>query len=155
VVVVVLAALPFAVSVALPWLAERKMGHAASIQESDPAGALRDLDRAAGLNPLSEQPYLLAGTLLVSQGNLPAARAEFQRAQDRTPRDAYAALELGAIASARGERAEAVTLLRRALALNPRDRIARATLAKVVAGGRVDVAALNEQLRRRAREATR
>jgi O-Antigen ligase len=154
VLLVVLVALPLGVSVALPWLAERQMSRGVSIQDSDPQTALDDFERARKLNPLSEQPDLLAGTLLVREGDLAGARAAFERAQDRTSRDAYSALELGAIASAEGNRPLAIVLLRRALALNPRDRIARATLARVARGGRVNVQVLNVQLQRRARKAT-
>ena len=153
--VVVLVALPFAVSLALPWLAVRSMSAGVEIQDSDPHAALDDFDRARRLDPLDEQPDLLAGTLLVREGDLDGARAAFERAQDRTSRDAYAALELGAIASAQGNRPFAITLLRRALALNPRDRIAQETLRRVATGGRVNVGVLNEQLQRRARRATR
>jgi tetratricopeptide (TPR) repeat protein len=130
------------------------MSAGVSVQDSDPQAALDDFDRARKLNPLSEQPDLLAGTLLVREGDLSGARSAFLRAQDRTARDAYAALELGAIASAQGNRAEAIVLLRRALALNPRDRIARATLERVRKGGRINVQVLNEALQRRARRAT-
>jgi tetratricopeptide (TPR) repeat protein len=154
-VVVVLVALPFAVSLALPWLAERSLSKGVSVQESDPRAALDDFDRARKLNPLSEQPDLLAGTLLVSEGDLEAARAAFLRAQDRSPRDAYAALELGAIASAQGNRPYAITLLRRAVALNPRDTIALGTLRRAATGGRINVQVLNELLQRRGRQATR
>jgi O-Antigen ligase/Tetratricopeptide repeat len=153
--VVVLLALPFAVSLALPWLAERDMSRGQSVQDTDPRAALDDYDAARKLNFLSEDPDLLAGTLLVREGDLDGARRAFERAQDRAPRDAYAALELGAIASAQGNRPFAITLLRRALALNPRDSIARVTLRRVATGGRVDVQVLNEQLQRRARRATR
>ncbi len=64
----------------------------------------------------------------------------------RVPDDAYAALELGAIASQSGERVRALMLLERAVRLDPRDPLAREALATVRAGRRVSVQALNRSI---------
>ena len=50
-------------------------------------------------------------------------RREFEEVVDRNARNAYATLQLGAIAAAQGRRAEALRLLRRALELSPRDAV--------------------------------
>jgi Tfp pilus assembly protein PilF len=64
----------------------------------------------------------------------------------RVPDDAYATLELGAIASQSGQRAQALVLLERAVRLDPRDPLAREALATARAGRRVSVQALNRSI---------
>ena len=85
-----------------------------------PRRAYARLDDAASLNPLSDEAYLRRRQ---HRAALRAARsaptATSRCALRRTPDDAYATLERGAIASARGERARALALLRRAVALSP------------------------------------
>jgi hypothetical protein len=61
----------------------------------------------------------------------------------RTPGDAYATLERGAIASARGERSAALGLLERAVRLDPRNELARQALRLVREGRRVSLDELN------------
>jgi hypothetical protein len=64
---------------------------------------------------------------------------------DRNPRGQYATLELGAIASVQRDRAGALRLLRRAVALAPRDATAREALQVVQQGGSVNISALNQR----------
>ena len=96
--------------------------------------------------PFSDRPALIEGSIALRYGDLPRARAAFEEALDRNPRGQYATLELGAIASVQGDRARALALLRRAVALAPRDGTAREALAVVREGGTVDVAALNRRI---------
>jgi tetratricopeptide (TPR) repeat protein len=95
------------------------------------------------LNPLSDEPYLLAGSIALRYGDLRRADHEFALALGRTPGDAYATLERGAIASARGERTAAVALLERAARLNPRDELTFQALRLTRAGQRVSIVELN------------
>ena len=81
----------------------------------------------------------MAGSIALRFGELARADHEFSLALGRTPGDAYATLERGAIASSRGDRAAALALLERAVRLNPRDPLAVQALALVRRGGRVNI----------------
>jgi len=70
----------------------------------------------------------------------------------RVPDDAYATLELGAIASESGQPARALVLLERAVRLSPRDPLTRRALQTVRAGHRVSAEALNRSILLRAEQ---
>jgi len=135
-----------AASLIVPWLSQLKIQEAARIWPAAPRDAYAALNDAADLNPLSDQPYLLAGSIALRLGDLARADREFARALRRSSRDAYATLERGAIASARGERARALGLLGKEQRLDPRDPLGRAALVLTRRGGRVDVAQLNSAI---------
>jgi tetratricopeptide (TPR) repeat protein len=141
-----LASLAASVSLAAPWLSQTQVQAAARIWRTAPRKAYADLQDAARLNPLSDEPFLLAGTIALRFGDVARADREFSRALARTPGDAYATLERGAIASARGERTQALKLLARAVRLNPRDELTRQALAIARQGRRVDVDELNRSI---------
>jgi tetratricopeptide (TPR) repeat protein len=143
-------ALLAAVSLALPWIAETQSRRAAGTWPRDLRLAEDRLDQAASLNPLSERPFLVAGTIDLRRHDLAAAETDFREALERNRRSSYATLELGAIAAARGERDEAVRLLERAVELNPRDDLTRNTLDRARRGQRIDVERLNQRIRERA-----
>jgi tetratricopeptide (TPR) repeat protein len=138
-----LAALGAVVSLAAPWLSQLEIEDAARTWPSAPQQAYRGLADAARLNPLSDAPYLVAGSIALRYGDLARADREFSLALSRTPRDAYATLARGAIASARGERSQALALLVSAVRLDPHDPIASRALRLTRAGRRVDISALN------------
>ncbi|HWH92303.1 MAG TPA: O-antigen ligase family protein, partial [Baekduia sp.] len=129
-----------------PWLAEREVERAGAVFATRPFEAYSRLDRAADLDPLSDRPALIKGSIALRYGDLPRARRAFEDALDRSPRGQYATLELGAIASVQGDRARAARLLARAVALAPRDTTAREALAVVREGGVVDVDVLNRRI---------
>ena len=135
-----------AASLIAPWLSQLKIQEAARIWPAAPGDAYAALSEAADLNPLSDQPYLLAGSIALRLDDLARADREFSQALRRSSRDAYATLERGAIASARGERARALRLLGKDLRLNPRDPLARAALTLTRRGGRVDIQKLNRSI---------
>jgi O-antigen ligase len=135
-----------ALAVAGPWLAERDVERAGAVFARKPFEAYDRLDRAARLDPVSDRPALVKGSIALRYGDLPRAQAAFSDALQRNPRGQYATLELGAIASARGDRVRARRLLTRAVALAPRDGIAREALRVVTSGGAVDLAALNRRI---------
>ena len=141
-----LLALAAAASLAAPWLSERQIQSAAQIWPRAPLTAYGRLGEAAKLNPLSDRPYLVEGSIALRFGDLARAQNAFSQALVRVPDDAYATLELGAIASQSGERARALVLLERAVRLDPRDPLAREALATVRAGKRVSVQALNRSI---------
>jgi hypothetical protein len=135
--------LAVAASLMFPWLAEREMRRAGDTASA--AVALERLDRAADLNPLSERPGILAGQVALDFGRIQRAREGFAQALERDPRNHYATLLLGAIASHEGRRAEALRLLRRALQLAPKDTPTLTALDQA-RRGRVDLEALNRQI---------
>jgi O-antigen ligase len=145
--VVALAAL---LSLAAPWLSERQIQSAARIWPKAPLVAYARLADAARLNPLSDQPYLVEGSIALRFDDLARAEHEFSLALGRVPDDAYATLELGAIASESGERERSLMLLERAVRLTPRDPLTRQALRTVRSGGRVNLEALNRSILLRA-----
>ncbi|HEY4428406.1 MAG TPA: O-antigen ligase family protein [Solirubrobacteraceae bacterium] len=147
-----LTALAAAASLAAPWLSRLEVQDAAHIWTHARAAAYNRLDEAAGLNPLSDEAYLVAGSIALRYGELARADHQFRLALGRTPGDAYATLERGAIASTRGDRASADRLLARAARLNPRDSLTREALRLSRAGERVSVAELNRLILLKAHE---
>jgi tetratricopeptide (TPR) repeat protein len=140
---VVLAA---AASLAAPWLSQLQIQSAVRVWTKAPRSAYARLDDAARLNPLSDDAYLVAGSIALRYGELARADHQFALALKRTPGDAYATLERGAIASASGERAAALRLLERAVRLNPRDQLTKQALRLVRAGRRLSVEELNRSI---------
>lgn len=141
-----IASLAGAASFIGPWLSGLQLEGAARIWRTAPLVAYSRLGDAARLDPLSDEAYLLAGSIALRFGDLQRADREFSRALQRVPKDSYATLELGAIASARGQPRRAVVLLRRAVRLNPRDRLASAALRVSLSGRRIDVGELNRMI---------
>jgi hypothetical protein len=130
---------------AFPWTADIEVRRARASWTTFPAAAYRQLDLAAKLNPLSEQPGLAAGAIAIRRGEADRARRAYAQALRRDPRNAYATLWLGAIASSRGERANADRLLQRALALAPTDPPTQSAVARA-AKGRIDLAAFDREI---------
>jgi hypothetical protein len=145
-----LIALAAVASFAAPWLSERQVQRAASIWPKAPLLAYARLSDAAKLNPLGDRAYLVAGSIALRFGDLTRAEHEFELALERVPDDAYAALELGAIASESGRRVRSRELLDRALSLDPRDPLTLQALRSVREGKRVSVQALNSSILDRA-----
>jgi tetratricopeptide (TPR) repeat protein len=139
-------ALAAALSLTAPWLSERQIDGAARIWPKAPLAAYSRLEEAARLNPLSDQAYLVEGGIALRFGDLTRAEHAFSLALGRVPDDAYATLELGAIASEAGQRARSLVLLERAVRLNPRDPLARAALGVARSGKRVNVDELNRSI---------
>lgn len=139
----VIVALAACLSLGAPWLSELEVQRAARIWPHAPRKAYATLEQAASLDPLGDEAYLVAGGIAVRFGDLGRADREFARALARTPGDAYAMLERGAIASALGERARALTLLEKAVRLDPRDALTHRALSIARGGGRIDVQQLN------------
>jgi tetratricopeptide (TPR) repeat protein len=145
-------ALAATASLAAPWLSRREIESATRIWTRNPARAYARLDEAARLNPLSDEAYLVAGSIALRYGDLARAEHEFSLALRRTPGDAYATLELGAIASTDGRQGQALKLLEAAARLNPRDELTRRALLLVRQGRRVSVQDLNRSILIKARQ---
>ncbi len=140
------------VSFTAPWLSSLEVESAARVWVHQPGQAYARLNHAARLNPLSDEPYVVAGSIALRRGEPARANHEFALALGRTPGEAYATLERGAIASASGDRREALALLERAVRLAPRDPLARAALAEVRGGHLVDIGELNLSILRNAQQ---
>jgi len=135
-----------AASLVAPWLSQLEIESAARVWPRAPREAYARLLDAADLNPLSDEAYLVAGGIALRFGDLSLADRRFSQALARSPDDAYATLERGAIASARGRQDAAVRLLGRAARLQPRDRLTKRALALARSGQRVSVAELNRAI---------
>lgn len=141
-----------ATALALPWLSTVELDAAAHLWRSSPARAYASLEEAAGLDPWSSEADVVAGTIAENRSEYALASGYFEQALHRTGNEQYATLELGALASARGERVRALALLEHALELYPRSAATRQALALARAGERIDVQRLNAALLGRARE---
>jgi tetratricopeptide (TPR) repeat protein len=139
-------ALGAACSLALPWLSQLEIESAARIWTRAPQAAYARLRDGARLNPLSDEADLVAASIALRYGELARADREFAAALERSPGDAYATLEHGAIASATGRRRAALVLLERAVRLNPREPLTRQALQTVKAGRRVNLDQLNRAI---------
>jgi hypothetical protein len=142
----VAAAVLAALSITAPWLSQRQVQSAAQVWTKAPQIAYARLNDAARLNPLSDEAYLVAGSIALRFDDLPRADHEFALALERTPGDAYATLERGAIASTENDRRGALELLERAARLNPRDSLTRQALQLAKEGKRVSVEELNRSI---------
>lgn len=130
-------------SLAAPWLSQRMVQSAAAVWPRAPLVAYARLEEAAQINPLSDQPASVAGSIALRFGDYLRADRQFTLALQRVPHDAYATLELGAISSVLGRRAQALRMMGEAVRLNPRDPLARKALAEVRAGRPIDIQRLN------------
>jgi tetratricopeptide (TPR) repeat protein len=139
-------ALAAIVSLTAPWLSGLEVESAARVWVHSPGQAYARLNHAARLDPLSDEPYVIAGSIALRRGELGRANHELGLALTRTPGEAYATLERGAIASARGRHREALALLERAVRLAPRDPLTHAALAVARAGHRIDIGELNRSI---------
>jgi Flp pilus assembly protein TadD len=148
----VVLALAATLSLVTPWLSQLQVQKAARIWPTAPRRAYSALNDAARLNPLGDEPYLLAGSIALRFGDLARADHEFSLALDRVPGDAYATLERGAIASARGDRSDALRLLERTARLSPHDELIGEVLKFVREGRRVSIEELNRSILLKARK---
>jgi tetratricopeptide (TPR) repeat protein len=145
-------ALAAGASLTLPWIAGLLIDHAARVWPRSPATAYAELHEAADLNPFSDEPYVLAGSIALRFGDLRRAEREFAAALKRVPGDGYALLQLGTIASTRRQRARALREVGRASALQPRDALTAEVLLALRRGDRVSVAEVDRALFRKGAE---
>ncbi len=147
-----LAALAAASSLTAPWLSALQVQAAARTWTKSPFRAYARLDDAAALDPLSDEAYLLAGSIALRFADLTRAEHDFSLALERSPEDAYATLEQGAIAANRNEHGRALRLLERAARLDPRDPLTKEALRLVRRGVGIDIEQLNRSILIKARE---
>ena len=123
-----------ALSYALPALSAREVDAAVRGWSDDPAAALRRLERARALNPLSDKPDLVAGLLARRAGDHEGARRAFLQALERDARSWNVHVEVALLDLRDGRRAAARERLERARALNPGEPLIGAALETVTRG---------------------
>jgi O-Antigen ligase len=132
-----------ALSYALPALSAREVDGAVRGWSGDPSGALRRLDRARALNPLSDRPDLVVGLLARRAGDHDRARRAFLQALERDARSWNVHVEIALLDLRNGRRTAALQRLERARALNPGEPLIGAALETVTRGGSPPAALLD------------
>lgn len=127
------------------YLADRYVDRASASWRTDPAGALRDLDRAASLNPLSAQVLVRKGTISVGLRRLTLARKSFREALELQD-GWYPHFELALIAAGEGRFRAARAEIRSAQRLNPRDPFVLDARARIHKGQHIDLAAFHRRI---------
>jgi hypothetical protein len=137
-----------AVSLAIPGIAARYTTSAYQDFQEDPATALDRLDRAADLNPLSDEPLVAKGVIEQRLGRPRRAVAPLREAIDRRPGNWFAHLELGLAEASTGHPRAALQSLREAARLNPRQPLAAETYRRIRSGRPIDAVAVEQELYR-------
>jgi hypothetical protein len=119
------------VVVALPYLSVREVSLATNARQSDPSAALRDLSRAAKLNPLSADPGRLGGAIALQNGEYVTAEHLFGQSISREPGGWYSWLGRGLAESALGDSALAHQDFETAWSINSRQPAVREALTRV------------------------
>ncbi|MGI8874297.1 MAG: O-antigen ligase family protein [Egibacteraceae bacterium] len=133
-VAVVVGALVALAATVPPWLAAEQVDFAERSWGGDAARAFEALETARGLNPLSDEPDLVAGAIASRIGQRDQARRSFARAVERTPRSWYAHQQLG-LEEALADRSDrALAHLERSLELNPLEPTTREVVTQVRSG---------------------
>jgi hypothetical protein len=140
---IVLVAVVASASYGAPWLSVRYVDRASTSWRSSPEQAYQMLDRARSINPLSETPDLIAGTIAGRKRDYPRMKKAYARALKRNPSDWYALFELGMAEYLTRNRRSALDHLERARALNPREPVIRQVIRDVRARRAVDPSAIN------------
>lgn len=102
-----------------PWLSAKEVQAAAASWRVQPDAAFDRLERARTLNPLSDNPDMVAGAIASRLDDRVRMRNSFERALVRNPYNWYAWLELGLVNALEGRRSEALRLFERARRLSP------------------------------------
>ena len=137
-----------AVSLALPGVAARYTASAYEHFREHPKTALDQLERAADLDPLSDEPLVAEGVIEQRLGRPASAIAPLERAIERRPGNWFSHLELGLAQAEAGQSRAALRNLSEATRLNPRQPLARATYRRVRAGRKIDAVAVERALYR-------
>ena len=132
-----------------PWLSAAEVQAATRSWRQDPGGAFARLHRARQLNPLADNPDLIAGAIASRLGDSQAMQAAFERAVSRNPTNWYAWLELALAENSQGRRGAALRHLARASALDPREPTIREVAVDVAAGRTVQPGRIDRILLRR------
>jgi hypothetical protein len=128
-----------AISIVLPWTAAVDTKKASETWGVDPDAAYDRLERAADLNFLSAQPYLVEGAIASRLNQPRRMRIAFERALDRDADNWYATLELAALDALEGDRASSLERLQRVTELNPRESMTEQVRQGLLSGNPVNL----------------
>ena len=143
-VAVVAAAVVGGASLAAPWLSARQVDAAVATWPSDPTAAFERLDSARALNPLSDEPDLIAAIIASRVGDERRQERALRQALSRNGSNWYPMIELAALESRRGRERAALVWLDRAEVLNPRETTIEIVRQAIAAGRSVTSAELQE-----------
>jgi hypothetical protein len=129
------------------YLSHRYVERAQATWRTDPAGAVRDLERAALANPWSVQPHVTLGTLAMALGADRSARRSFNRAL-RVERTWYPYLQLGLLDAQAGSFRRAARRLERAARLNREDELVQEARDAVEDRKRIDAMGFTRRMLR-------
>lgn len=135
-----------AVALVPAWIAARDVALGASVWRGSPGLAYSRFHAAATLNPMSDEPYVVAGTVAERRRDWPRVASLFRHAIGRNRSNWYSHLELGVASAELGERQAALGELQTARRLDPREPSVREVLEAVREGKRVPVEDLDSQL---------
>ncbi len=125
------AMLACAVALGLPYLSTRETSAALSIRDRNSSQALKDLQTAAALNPLTAVPARFAGAIALQTGRFNEAEGRFGQAIAREPGGWFSWFGRGLAASALGDAAAAEHDFRVAASINSRQPAVVQALARV------------------------
>ncbi|HST15271.1 MAG TPA: O-antigen ligase family protein [Gaiellaceae bacterium] len=141
-----IAAIAAAAILTTSWLAARDIAVALSNWRSDLPAAYADLRQASSLNRLSDEPYVVAGTLAERHKDWGLARQQFEQALGRNGDNWYSHLELGVALANQGDATGAHRELQQAHVLDPGESLITDSLAAVRDGRRVDARSLDQEI---------
>jgi O-Antigen ligase len=102
-----LATVAGAIVLGIPYLSAHEVALATNVRFTNPSAALRDLSRAASLNPLDSEPGRLGGAIALQNGDYRDAQQRFRQSIEREPGGWFSWLGAGLAASALRERQRA------------------------------------------------
>jgi tetratricopeptide (TPR) repeat protein len=141
---VIVPAVVFASLALIPaWLGARDVSLAAAGWRTDRGLAYQRLSNAASLNKLSDQPYVVAGTIAERRRDWSSSQRYFMRALGRNKDDWYAYFELGIAHAKLGDRTAALAALAHAHRLDPREPLISEVSSAVARRQTFSVAALD------------
>ena len=139
-------------SYAGPWLSARYTDAASRVWKADPTLASQQLDRARSLDPLSDTPDLIAGTIAGRRHDYAGMRTAYERALARNPVGWYAHFELGMAEYLLGNRREALVHLQRARQLDPREPLIPEIISRARRHESINITEVNKAFLNRAIE---
>jgi O-Antigen ligase len=142
----VAAAAVSALLLAPAWIAARDVATALSTWHTDPVRAYSELRQATRFNRLSDDAYVVAGTIAEHQGAWASVEDDFRAAIDRNPSNWYSHLELGVALANRGSAGAARAQLEQAHVLDPREELVDQALSEVKRHKRVNATVLDSEI---------
>jgi O-Antigen ligase len=136
-------------SATFPWLSRLEVQSATAVWRQHPGRSFEHLDRARDLDPLSDDPDLVAGTIATERKDWPRARSYFRHAIARNGRSWYPYLELALVDAYTGRDARARAELREVRKLNPREGTTDYVAGRLRIGVPVPPSVINAIFRRR------